>query len=60
MADNYYSNKLPYIMKCIKNASYSGNYDVIITEEISDDTYEKLIDLGYSIEMQEYSYKIGW
>lgn len=61
MADTYYNDKLPYIMKCIKNASYSGNYDVTVTENI-EKIYEKLIGLGYSIETikSDCIYKIGW
>ena len=60
MSDNYYANKLTYLMKCIKNSSYSGNYDVTINEEISKETISKLEELGYVVDHVRNKFIIRW
>jgi len=47
MADNYYTNNFPYIMKSIKHEAHRGNYTVTISEKVPREVYNKLIELGY-------------
>jgi hypothetical protein len=48
ISTNYYTNNLPYIMKCIKEAAYKGEFSVKINFEVSQEAYNKLVKLGYN------------